>query len=76
MHNIQLNYYTRMTGKEMVMDSLFLMFLFQVVLCIILFSMIYRLIKKGSEIRKEIDLLRNTRGKEGEKAKCTRSSLE
>jgi len=45
------------------MDNLFLMFLFQVILWIILFSMIYYLRKKSNEIRKELNLLKYAREK-------------
>ncbi len=40
------------------MNSIFMIFVVQVVLCILLFILIYRFIKKNGELKKEIETLK------------------
>jgi len=63
MYNLQLNYLTQMWRA--IMDNLFLMFIFQVILWIILFFLIFYLRKKDSEIRRDLKLLKDAWEKKG-----------
>ena len=42
------------------MNHLFTIFIVQVILCILLFVLIYYLVKKNTQLKKEIKLLRDT----------------
>jgi hypothetical protein len=48
-----------------IMDNLFLMFIFQVILWIILFFLIFYLRKEDSEIRRDLKLLKDAWEKKG-----------
>jgi len=63
MYNLQLNYLTQMWRA--IMDNLFLMFIFQVILWIILFFLIFYLRKEDSEIRRDLKLLKDSWEKKG-----------